>query len=266
MIDPVRRYNSTARRYAVRTRKYLIRTSYSLKRHDDLTYLANSFGSDKGSEGSAHLYTRIYRKLFEDVRNDQITILEVGLLRPDTDKRRVINATEGVTNATASKAPSLEMWRAYFPRAKIFGFDIDDFSKVKIDGCQIIRGDMSSREDLVRLISTVGDQFDLVIDDGSHISHHQQIALGLLFPHVRSGGLYIIEDLHWQDLQIEKPEAVKTKTIFRQFLSTGAFESPFVSNSEKTYFEQHVDKLWLFDSLTRDVEDSRDALAVIRKI
>ena len=45
--------------------------------------------------------------------------------------------------ASGRQAPSLEMWRRYFPKAKLFGFDIDDFSSVEIDGCVILQGDMS---------------------------------------------------------------------------------------------------------------------------
>ncbi|HEY2766460.1 MAG TPA: hypothetical protein VGJ13_20985 [Pseudonocardiaceae bacterium] len=36
---------------------------------------------------------------------------------------------------------------------------------------------------------------DIVIDDGSHISKHVIGSFDALFPHVRPGGLYVIEDL-----------------------------------------------------------------------
>src|SRR6266478_2575991 len=111
-----------------------------LSRIDELTCLADRFGSDKGNLHDAHGYTRIYQRLFGPLRERPITLLEMGLLRPDVDDRRKINATEGFSNfAKARRAPSLEMWRAFFPNAEIFGFDIDDFSQVRQEGYTILR-------------------------------------------------------------------------------------------------------------------------------
>ena len=99
-------------------------------------------------------------------------------------------------DGSTAKVPSLRVWRDYFPRAKLFGFDIDEFATVKIPNCTIVRGDSSSGED-VRGLGDLGP-FDIVIEDASHASHHQQITLAALFPFMKSGGLFRIEDLHWQ--------------------------------------------------------------------
>ena len=133
--------------------------------------------------------TRVYERFFRSIRNDALVIAEMGLLRSDADGRKASCAAEGKTTAVAYTAPSLQMWRAYCPHADIFGFDIDDFSAVKIDNCNILRGDMSSKADLLRLAHAIGRPIDIIIDDASHASHHQQIALGTLFPFVRDGGL-----------------------------------------------------------------------------
>src|SRR5215472_8520525 len=90
--------------------KALTYTGYSLRRADDLTRLADRYGSDKGNVDSAHGYTRIYNRLFEPIRHAEITFLEIGLHRVDSDGRRVANAAEGSTNLSASESPSLEMW------------------------------------------------------------------------------------------------------------------------------------------------------------
>jgi hypothetical protein len=155
------------------------------------------------------------------------------------------------------------MWKNYFPNAEIFGFDIDDFSGVKIDRCTTVRGDMSSPADLERLVSTVGRPIDILLEDGSHASHHQQIALGTLFPHLRSDGIYVIEDLHWQDSSIEKPDSPKTRDILRRLQVDRVFESPFVSPEQRSYIERNVKAIALYDSLTLDVADGTDALAVL---
>jgi hypothetical protein len=60
------------------------------------------------------------------------------------------------------------MWREYFPRARLFGFDINDFSMVALPNCTIFRGDMGSREDLRRMARSVATPFDIIVEDGSH--------------------------------------------------------------------------------------------------
>jgi len=157
------------------------------------------------------------------------------------------------------------MWSSFFPNARIFGFDIDDFSGLNIARCTILRGDMSSRSDLSKLCQAIGGPIDIVIEDASHASHHQQIALGVLFPHVRPGGLYVIEDLHWQNDALEKKEAPKTRDLLRSFQTQGIFDSPYLSSDERRYICDHTDKVLLFDSLSHEVDDSSDAIALLRK-
>jgi hypothetical protein len=243
-------------------KRHLEREGFAVKPVDDLTRLADRFGSDKGS--IHHFYTRAYRQFFEHFREKEFALLELGLLRPDVDKRRAVNAIEGAGSKATGKAPSLQMWRVYFPQAQLFGFDIDDFSDVHIDRCVIVQGDMSSRDDLHRLVNTIGQQLQIVIDDASHASHHQQICLGMLFPYLSSGGLYVIEDLHWQDDLTEKPNARKTRDVLRLAQATQSFESPYMTRSEQEHIQQNVDKIWLFDSLANDPDPS-DALAIIKK-
>lgn len=38
--------------------------------------------------------------------------------------------------------------------------------------------------------------YDIIIDDGSHMVRHVIASFEALFPYLRRGGLYIIEDLH----------------------------------------------------------------------
>ncbi len=37
---------------------------------------------------------------------------------------------------------------------------------------------------------------DIILDDGSHVSDHQKISFETLWPLLKVGGLYVIEDLH----------------------------------------------------------------------
>ena len=66
-------------------------------------------------------------------------------------------------------------------------------------------------------------EFDIIIDDASHASHHQQNGFLELFPRLKSGGLYIIEDLRWQPETYEKPGITKTAALFRSFSENRTF-------------------------------------------
>jgi hypothetical protein len=214
---------------------------------DELTRIANHYGSDKGNRAfGRHYYTRIYHQFFAHLRHLPITLLEIGLQHP-SDHREAV-------------APSIRMWRDYFPNARLIGFDIDDFSSVSLSNCQVLQGDMSSREDLSQLLAL--GSFDIVIDDGSHASAHQQIALASIFPHVAPGGLYFIEDLHWQPQALERPDVPQTRTLLRQ----KHFGSPVITDEEAQFLSENVHSVEFFN--TRDVyaQDKRDALGLIRKI
>jgi predicted O-methyltransferase YrrM len=60
--------------------------------------------------------------------------------------------------------------------------------------------------DRARLVQILDDEFgseplDLVIDDASHLLEPTRASFEVLFPRLRPGGLFIIEDWNWQHLQ-----------------------------------------------------------------
>jgi hypothetical protein len=240
---------------------------YRLLPLDDLTRLMNAAGSDKGfGLLGRHYYTRVYDRLLGPLRSQAITFVEIGLLRPDRDKRRVSNASEGAVKSLAASAPSLAAWRQYLPKAKIIGFDIDDFSEVNIPGVTILQGDMSNPADLAQITELADGSIDVLIDDGSHVSHHQQIAFAALFPHIASGGLYIIEDCHWQDARFEQGHAVKTRDMFASFRRGERLSSPHIDQSKCEELAASIKSVSFHDSIERGVDDTEDALCVIRKV
>lgn len=60
---------------------------------------------------------------------------------------------------------------------------------------KIISGDQAKTEDLDRVLSVSGREFDFIIDDGGHTMVQQFVSYKHLFPAVKSGGLYFLEDL-----------------------------------------------------------------------
>jgi len=181
-----------------------------------LTMLANKFRSDKGTEYLCkHHYTRHYSKLFQDIRREKVALLELGLQ----------------IGSSGSEVPSLRMWREYFyhPCAKIHGIDLYDFVKHSSDedNIKIWQHDCGNREELKHFATTETRSlmYDVIIDDASHASEHQQTALSELWCKLFIGGMYVIEDLHWQpnddDIKTLKGGCMKTQTLLENWKEGG---------------------------------------------
>jgi len=91
---------------------------------------------------------------------------------------------------------SLRMWKEYFPNAIIYGIDIDPrYTQYAEERIEIIIGDQNDDHFLKLLADKFKDSIDILLDDGSHITKHQINTYSYLYPCVKSGGLFIIEDL-----------------------------------------------------------------------
>jgi hypothetical protein len=98
---------------------------------------------------------------------------------------------------------SLRMWRSYFPGATVYGLDICAKRLPPEPRIVVLQGDQSDQAFLAKLGASYGP-FDLVIDDGSHFGRHQSASFAALFPAVRPGGLYVLEDLetaYWESYE-----------------------------------------------------------------
>lgn len=88
---------------------------------------------------------------------------------------------------------SIRMWRELYPEAHVFGLDIfiENPIPFQADWVTWFQGNQADSKllDDVR----IHGPFDLVIDDGSHLSRHQ---LMTFYGLIGSCNLYIIEDLH----------------------------------------------------------------------
>ena len=54
-----------------------------------------------------------------------------------------------------------------------------------------------------------GGQFDVIIDDASHVSRLQQFAFFKLWPEVKKGGIYVIEDINFSRQPFWEPWVLK---------------------------------------------------------
>lgn len=175
---------------------------------ENLTDLADRFGSDKGS--AKHRYTELYHMLFNPYRGRKFTFLEMGLL---------IGGPEHGANPDreTTDLPSVRMWLEYFPKAQIHGLDISDFAWFEHERFTFHRCDMDDRAAIRAAMDAISPAPTIVIDDASHASHHQQNAFLEIFPRLPSGALYVIEDLRWQPDTYERLGITKTAKLFRSF-------------------------------------------------
>jgi hypothetical protein len=84
-----------------------------------------------------------------------------------------------------------------FPSAHIVAVDLN-LREIDFSDYENVHYLQCDQTDSAKLQSICKEHFpdgvDLVIDDASHIGHLSRLTFNSIFPHVRSGGLYIIED------------------------------------------------------------------------
>lgn len=201
---------------------FLIRYRIKIKPRSKRTIdqLATLYRSDKGTKCFfRHGYTLVYDRVFAPLRAKPITLLEIGL-KPQPHF------------LTKSRQTSLSIWRDYFPNGMIYGLDVIDFSDLSRGNVKIFQGDQGNIESLKATIREA-NEFDIVIDNGSHASYHQKITFETLYPAVKPGGYYIIEDLHFQPPELEEtlPATPKILALLRDrtYLATSGIRQTDVS-------------------------------------
>lgn len=136
-----------------------------------LDKLAVKYGTDKQS--SMHGYTNYYKFYFDPIRQNVKKVLEFGVL----------------------SGASLRMWRDYFPNAVIHGIDINSKCiRQQSERIKITIGNLNDPAFVASFIAQNGDDFDIMVDDASHINKEQIGTFNMFFPHLKSKGIYVIED------------------------------------------------------------------------
>ena len=119
-------------------------------------------------------YLPIYQRYLADITAPAPVILELGVHRGD----------------------SLEMLADYFPAALVLGVDANAmdmaFSTPRIKAYQGLQDDPALHARI--LAENKITVYDLIIDDCAHIGSLAATSFQILFPKLKPGGLYIIED------------------------------------------------------------------------
>jgi demethylmacrocin O-methyltransferase len=144
-----------------------------------LDELARECGTDKSSE--THNYAAKYDQYLSQYRDADIKFFEIGI----------------------QYGYSIKMWKKYFNKAQIYALDIQDCKHMEEDRVHVLVGSQND-PNLLTKISNDHGPFDVIVDDGSHHNESMYISFETLFPLLKPGGLYIIEDLtccYWPWIQ-----------------------------------------------------------------
>lgn len=138
------------------------------------TQIAEALNLSYSDKASMHSYHTVYAHIFQDMEINNF--LEIGLFLNDL------------------QYTDLDAWEEIFPSANIYGGDIKEaqlFDRGRIRMTYLDQDDAESQNNLLVEFPV---QFDVILDDASHVHESTISTFESLFPTVRTGGVYLIED------------------------------------------------------------------------
>lgn len=141
-----------------------------------LTQIGLKYNTDKATY---HNFTDIYHQLFNSNKHNIKTLIEIGV----------------------AGGSSIKMWREYFKNATIYcsDFNLDCASHItNLPNVFFSYANQDSKDSLKKSISKdiLLNSVDIILDDGGHFSTQQRNTIEVFWPYLKSGGYYIIEDIH----------------------------------------------------------------------
>jgi demethylmacrocin O-methyltransferase len=202
----------------------------------NLSALARIYGTDKWG---SHFYTPHYETHFRRLKYKRIKLIEIGV--------------GGFGNPMAG-ATSLRMWKRYFPFGRIYSLDIYDKSYLQEKRIQIFRGSQVDKEFLFGMIRETGAP-DIIVDDGSHLNEHVIETFRILFPLLKDGGIYVVEDTqtsYWPDYGGSSDDLKNANTLmnfFKAFVD-GLNHAEFIRpRLEPDYYEENILSIHFYHNL-----------------
>lgn len=212
-----------------------------MENHKTLSELAKIYPTDK--DFTHNYYDKVYEKYFFPIKNEVKLLCEIGIGGFWKD----VNWVNG---------NSLKVWRDYFPNSQILGLDIvkhtdiEDLDRINIDWID------QSKKDLVIEYANKLQDYDIILDDGSHNVYDQQITLAYFFKSLKSGGIYVLEDLH-SSIEVNIPEKAKLwgwgepgfitpLEILENFQKTGKIVSDHLTKDEEDYLQENIASVEVF--------------------
>ena len=218
-----------------------------------LDELSKKWGSDKHVHGFTNFYESFFLK-FKKAKK----VCEIGI--------------GGVMWQQGGQLPaaSSRVWLDYFPSANVFIFDsfdevseeevsiIENFLEENKSRISLTVGDQSNRKDLESFVKTTKEGIDILVDDGGHSMEQQQVSLGFLFPYIKNGGIYVLEDLHTSlpgsrpRFGLKKDLTNSTLKMLENFISDGKIISEYMSEEEILYLNSNIEYCEIFKNPNRN--------------
>ena len=212
-----------------------------------LKEIAETYQTDKNF--FHNYYHRAYDEALLPLKETATKVCEIGIC----GQNPAVNWVNG---------NSLRIWRDYFTNANILGLDIDPFDNVLGDRVTIDFIDQSSREQVIEYSTKLSD-YDLIVDDGSHKMYDQQITFAYFFKSLRSGGIFILEDLHTSyEVKIAEknnnylwgtPDKITTLEMLEKYNETGKIHSDYLTPEECGYLESNINSIKIYDDVNHSV-------------
>ena len=203
---------------------------------NNLTELAKIYRADKWGR---HFYTIHYGSHFRKFRYKKIKLLEIGVGGDENPK---------------GGGSSLRMWKKFFPFGKIFSLDIYDKSYHEERRIKIFMGSQADKPFLEKVMSEIGNP-DLIIDDGSHVNGHVIETFKLLFPYLKEGGIYVVEDMltsyyeHFGGDSKDLNNPVTMMNFFKKQVDGLNFSEFQQYGYQPTYFDQHIISMHFYHNM-----------------
>jgi len=125
-------------------------------------------------KGTRHTYIEVYEKLFRPYRDTATDVIEIGVF----------------------KGGSIDLWTSYFTRATVHGVDVKPcvYAPEQPDRVRLYISDSADGDRLHSALEP-GLMYDVIIDDGCHKLNTQKRTFTNLYPLLKPGGVYVIEDV-----------------------------------------------------------------------
>jgi hypothetical protein len=219
----------------------------------NLSQLANELETDKGTADKSTLswgslcpmhecweYTETYEQYMSAYRNKPVKFFEIGIC----DKR--------------FPYASPKLWLSYFQDIELYCVDnfwgsylqdrTADIQMLNNWGVNFIYADQGNFCDWNEIKSECPNNFDFVVEDGSHWPNHMAVSLWQAKDLIKSGGYYFMEDLQ---------NPVKSRGMYKYDNSLLAED---LLNTQKTgKFESH----FLNDGQNQDVNRSFELVSMV---
>jgi hypothetical protein len=204
---------------------------------ESLSEIAYRHGTDKYWY---HNYTDFYESFFKEFKSPRI--IEIG------------TAGHGST----------KMFLDFFYNPYVVGMDIINYSGFTHHNLKFVVGDQSKIEDLKKLIDGE-DDFNIILDDGGHTMKQQQISFGFLVNYLKSGGYYIIEDLHTSFNQgfIDSDCEFTSYQMLQRIINK---QLPFSNYIDLEKQKRILDRIDFIQIYAKNPEDLKDSVTSVIKI